>query len=55
MIEFRRIQVEDGGVYTCEAWNSAEDQDGNLIVKRLNITINVECELLHYTRLAYDS
>ena len=55
MIEFRRIQVEDGGVYTCEAWNSAEDQDGNLIVKRLNKTINVECELLHYTRLAYDS
>lgn len=42
MIEFRRIQVEDGGVYTCEAWNSAEDQDGNLIVKRLNKTINVE-------------
>lgn len=55
MIEFRSIQVEDGGVYTCEAWNSAEDQYGNLIVKRLNKTINVECELLRYTRLAYDS
>ena len=44
MIEFRNIQVGDSGVYTCEAKNTAVDNNGNIIVKRLNKTINVECK-----------
>ncbi|PFX24083.1 neural cell adhesion molecule 2-like [Stylophora pistillata] len=47
MIEFKEIQMGDGGVYTCEAWNNAQDRDGNLIIKKLNKTINVESKPIY--------
>ncbi|KAL9965513.1 hypothetical protein ACROYT_G029320 [Oculina patagonica] len=42
VIEFRNIQVSDGGEWTCEARNSAVDDKEKTIVKTLTKFINIE-------------
>ena len=44
VIEFRNIQVQDGGDYICEANNSAVDSQGDTIVKNLKIPVNIKCK-----------
>ncbi len=48
MIEFRNIQVSDGGEWTCEARNSAVDDKEKTIVKTLTKFINIECKGILY-------
>ena len=39
--------MQDGGEYICEASNTAVDSQGNIIVKNLSKSINIECKKIN--------
>ena len=38
------VNLQDMGVYTCEAFNGAKDENNELIVIRQNVVLSVQCK-----------
>lgn len=43
IISIKKVQLEDGGKYICQAWNSAVDSNGQVIVATKAHTLDIIC------------